>query len=233
MYTNGPLWLTKGDDGGKVSGIFAVNTPCTYNEFCLMMQQIVGSVCEECFGKTQLAYKQTLEDHLIENWEILTKEILPLDELPIFPLQYGRIEMVGELGNMIHAINYYNIVRENPRTNFAWWSKRLDIMDELFSTREKPINLRFIASSPMLNTPINVGDRKYVDHVFTVYTFDYAVEHNIHINCGSRKCVMASKRNPACKNCYENNGHNEFYVNEILKCQRKKWEKYVKGKEMA
>ena len=72
---------------------------------------------------------------------------------------------------------------------------------------EKPKNLIIIQSSFFLNIVDPIKDM-WVDKVFTVFTKEFAIVHDIKINCGARHCL-------SCQTCYTNN--DTIYINELLK----------------
>jgi hypothetical protein len=115
------------------------------------------------------------------------------------------------LANDIQVINYFNICKANPYTNFALWTKNPQIVYKaILKGYEKPTNLNIIYSSLFMNQPTKIETikRKYpfIDKVFTVY--DEKIAQSVSINCGARKCLK-------CRICYEKNDITE--VNEIVK----------------
>ena len=121
-----------------------------------------------------------------------------------------RFESFGDLRNVIQVENYFNIVKENPRVSFGWWTKNPRFIDEyLKAGNEKPENVRIGVSSLFVNMPIqNKRYSYFTDFVFTVYSPDYIENNRIEINCGGRHCLT-------CQNCYRKEG--AAIVNEKLK----------------
>ncbi len=198
---------------GKLENMLAISTPCTCNELCKKYMQDPNKICANCYADAILEMKKggrgaNLLKALEKNYELLTSSALPLELLPVFPnTQYCRIEAFGDIANVTQAINYTNIAKANPNVTFAWWSKNLNFLEKAFEEcGGKPINVIVVQSSFY----VNKQDQKHriADKVFTVYTKEYAEEHNIEINCGARHCAT-------CLQCYKFNG--VVYINELLK----------------
>lgn len=194
---------------GKMMGMYSLSTACCCNERCMRNAQIKGSICEHCFAMRQMEYQKSMKDPLIQNYKILTSEIIDWEDLPIINALYFRIESFGDVANVTQCINYMHLIQKNPNTFFAWWSKNMDIIDEMFRETgyEKPANVNFIQSSLMMNKGIR-PQYWFVDKVFTVFDDKTIKERNIDINCGARSCLK-------CHLCYEKN--DVVYVNEKKK----------------
>lgn len=194
---------------GKMVGMYSLSTSCCCNERCLRNSKIKGSICEKCFAMRQMNYQTSMKDPLAQNYEILTKEIIDWDDLPIINALYFRIESFGDLANVTQAINYMHLIQKNPNTFFAWWSKNMDIVNEMFKQTgyEKPSNVNFIESSLMVNKAKHPS-YWFVDKVFTVFDKETIAERDININCGARSCLK-------CGLCYHKN--DIVYVNEEMK----------------
>ena len=151
-------------------------------------------------------------------------EIIGTDEKPC---NLFRLESFGDVHNITHAINYFLLCSAIGElayiyhVNVAWWTKNFDYMLKAWDFVETNLQnnvrkvLHPIFSSTFVNFPIS---KKYVEKAekklnmkikrFTVYTKEYAEEHNIIINCGSRDCF-------GCRNCYSDNGDDD--INELQK----------------
>ena len=148
--------------------------------------------------------------HLICNYEILTKALIPNDLIPVITSILGRIESFGDVYNVIQARNYIRIIRANQNVHFAIWTKNYMVWKKAFDIEGKPDNCTFVISSSQLNKPAWIPDcvKVYADYIFTVYSLAYVKAHNIHIHCGFSHCLK-------CGHCYHRG--NAMYVNEILK----------------
>lgn len=195
---------------GKMHNIWSLSTSCLINTRCQKYRNISGSICEKCFAHAMNArYSTAFRNAFIDNYMILTREIIPAEYLPLIPVLYFRFESFGDLQNEIQFINYLNICKKNPRVNFAIWTKNPDIIKRVFNKGyEKPENLNIILSSLYINKPANLNKYDFVDKIFTVYDKTTAREKNIEINCGARSCFT-------CLKCYTKN--NTRVINELLK----------------
>lgn len=198
---------------GKMENIVAISTPCTCNELCKKYMKDPNKICASCYANAILEMRKggrgvSLRLALESNYELLTTEIVPMELIPIFPnLNYERIEAFGDLANVTQAINYIHIAQMNPHITFAWWTKNMHIVEKAVEEcGGKPSNVIIVQSSFY----VNKQDVKHplADKVFTVYTKEFAEEHNIEINCGARCCAT-------CLRCYKHN--TETYINELLK----------------
>lgn len=197
---------------GKMGGIDTLSTPCWMNPHCEYRRRIKGSVCQHCFA-SRVEYRENLKRALENNYSILNSELLSEEDARAirFNTFLGRFEAFGDVGSVIHARNYIRIARANPQTRFAVWTKNTILWMWALKAEGKPKNLSVVDSSLYLNKPaIDDAIRKYVDHVFTVYTKDYMKEHpELDINCGERHCA-------ACQRCYQQTDEID-YINEKLK----------------
>lgn len=87
------------------------------------------------------------------NGEILSNRNLTESELGWLTVELGtrsivRFHSFGELLNMIHLNNFVRIAKALPKTTFALWSKRIDLIKKL---KDKPKNLILIYSTPRLD----------------------------------------------------------------------------------
>lgn len=197
---------------GKLENVVSISTACTCNPICIARMRDGNSICAHCFASAILegsqGKRQAFVDAMEANYHLLTETVLPLDLLPVFPnVDICRIESFGDVANVTQAINYANTAFINPRVTFAWWSKNLQFLKDAFDAiGGKPSNVVVVQSSRMVNV---VDDRDPIaDHVFTVYTKEYADAHGININCGARDCAF-------CRRCYAVN--DEVYISELLK----------------
>lgn len=194
---------------GKMTGMYSVSTCCFCNERCPRNAKIKGSVCEKCFAMRQMKHFTSMKDPLVQNYKILTSEIIEWDDLPIINALYFRIESFGDVANVTQCINYMHLIQKNPGVFFAWWSKNMDIINEMFKETgyEKPANVNFIESSLFLDKAKRPS-YWFVDKVFTVFNPETIKERDININCGAKSCLK-------CGLCYHKN--DVVYVNEKCK----------------
>lgn len=221
---------------GKMTNVMTLTTCATINMNCIKRSKIVGAVCEYCFAIESLGWKESVRKAYEKNTYILTNTIL--DDYTIncivklciyFNIKYFRFESHGDLNNKIQLINYFNISRalESIGVKTALWTKELLILKSIevlykntgLKEYQKPENMTIIASSLFLNDNNLSIECAYVDKVFTVYTYDYIIENDININCGSRDCF-------GCGLCYAKIENGSYYVNECLKSDISKLEKY-------
>ena len=217
----GALWIVN-HISNKLEGICSISSSVHDNSLCERWRKIKDCICAHCYAHSQQARHTGLKEHNILNGLILRNILIPTKYFKALRLvfDYLRIESFGDVQNVIQARNYIRIIKAFPEKRCAIWSKNLAIYAEAFRLEGgKPKNCTFVASSPYINKPIArtiLENFPFIDHVFTVYTKKYAIENNITINCGGRKCMECIK---ARKNCYFRTGkeNNNFYVNELKK----------------
>ena len=204
---------------GKMDGIPSISTSCILNARCQKRVNCDKSVCHNCFAHSYMKFRKELREALERNFHILTEKILTKKEIEDLNINssFFRFESFGDLNNDIQLINYINICKFYRYTRFALWTKNVDILLSVFSQKKyrKPRNLSLIVSSPLLNVTLplsfveKINKVVHIDVVFTVYSKDFAINHNIIINCGAKHCL-------SCLQCYK--GHKEtIYINEQLK----------------
>lgn len=193
---------------GKMEGMQSISTSVTTNKRCEKNATIKGSICEKCFASKQVKIFPSMEKPLQQNQKILTREILPMDQIPTIYNKYFRFEAFGDLNNDIQVINYFNHCYKNPDVKFALWTKNPDyIAKAIKQGYEKPANLNIVLSSLFINVQRKTR-YDFVDKVFTVYDKNHIEENEININCGARNCFK-------CGLCYEKN--DVKIINEKLK----------------
>lgn len=197
---------------GKMTGIQSLSTNTALNERCQKNASVKGSICEHCFAASMLKRYSNLNDKLTSNYELLTSQILSLEDLPIITNLYFRFEAFGDLATPEQVVNYFNICKVNKRVQFALWTKNPDIIEKAIKKYQikKPTNLNIIFSSLFMNTVNEKTANKYsfIDKIFTVYDADYITENDVKINCGARSCLT-------CLKCYTKN--KTRYISEKLK----------------
>ena len=194
---------------GKMEDLVSLSTSNHENARCDMYKNIPGAVCGGCFADKIENRYDALSVALMNNGYALKFSVIDWDMIPRLNVAYFRIEAFGDIETQEQAYNYYQLIKKNPHTRFAWFTKNADIMGQLFKEFEKPENVTIIYSSILLNKPSRIG-AWWCDHVFTVYTKEYINAHpEIIINCGALHCFT-------CGKCY-NGQYKEKYINELLK----------------
>ena len=209
------LWVVN-HMANKLEGICSISSSVHDNCFCKARQAIKDCICKYCYAFNQQSYQTGLKEHNILNGIILRNILIPISVFKklIFVFPYIRIESFGDVQNVIQARNYIRIIKANSNKRCAVWSKNIEVWSKAFEIEGKPKNTTFVFSSSFLNVVAKIDKEKYsfVDHVFTVFTKEYAKKHNIIINCGGRKCMECILKKI---NCYYRN--TEFYINELKK----------------
>lgn len=206
----------------KMENHFSMNGDLQ-NSFCDHMRKNPYSICFNCYVPALPWYKSLLKKYTAA--VILQRVIIPVEEMPlIYGFSEGRFNAFSELHNVTETINFLNFTIKNSHIDFGLWSKRPELIKAAFDKTgyKKPENLNIVYSDPIINGSDNALEimNKYyidgvrmIDRVFIVVTLDYAVKHEIKINC-CRKCN-------ACKDsCYT--VCNADIVYELLKCDQKK-----------
>ncbi len=194
---------------GKMEGMDSMSTDCQSNRYCKERAKNGDSVCRKCYAERMMKRYKNLKNAMKDNLDFLS-EPLRYEDLPNINALYFRFEAFGDLDNEVQFINYLNICKKNPKTRFALWTKNPWIIQNAFdSGYKKPKNLNIVLSSIMMNEVDDYSRYDWVDRVFTVYDKKYIEEHDVNINCGSRKCM-------SCLKCY-NKSKKYFYINEQVK----------------
>lgn len=209
---------------GKLEGINALSTSVVMNMFCQARRCISGSICEKCYAESTVTRYTKLGQNVAENFEILTNHLLEVMDFPFTPDLFFRIEAFGDVSTVIQCRNYIRFCRRNPQTTFTAWTKNPAIWDRAFQLEGKPENLIMGLSSMFVNKPAEIR-WSWVDFLFTVYTAEYAIEHDIEINCGGRHCIE-------CRRCYTKHD-GVMIVNEMLKSDLKKYARMMAKKIAA
>ena len=208
---------------GKLDGFYAISTSVMMNEICQERAKLEGCICKECYAAaclnrfSNLCMALEINHLILNNFLICTEAWATL----MIPSTNGkaRIEAHGDTASSTCAINYIRIIKTHSFLEFGVWTKNLNHYRVAFNKEGKPANCRFIYSSMEINVPAEVPTDmvEYVDHVFTVYTKEYAIEHHIRINCGQydENLDLIDQKCRACRRCYT--AATEFYINELLK----------------
>lgn len=208
--SNGKLHICT-DHNGKMQGMLSISTSPVENPDCQKRQHIHNCVCEFCFSQAMHEQYSELANCTAENYHVLNDSVLAISELPIFNVAFARGESFGDAGSENACENILNIALKNPFTIFAIWTKQFRFWNNVFKRIPKPKNVIMVASSCFVNRPLSekiLVLYPWIDHVFTVYTADYALEHDITIHCGLSRCLR-------CLQCYRTD--TPVYINEVLK----------------
>tara|TARA_R100000152_G_C6727049_1_gene152188 strand:+ start:195 stop:788 length:594 start_codon:yes stop_codon:yes gene_type:complete len=175
---------------GKLKHIPALNTSPLNNPFCQKMYKSKKSnICNSCYSIDFLnRFRQNCIPRFTKNGEYLSEDIHPPKYLPDPPnALYVRFSAHGELINLNHAINLFQICNKNPKTTFTLWTKRYDLVWRAIDYMGKPKNLILIYSAIRLDQ-----DKKLPMHFDKVFIVQ--AKKNDKTNCFG-KCID-------CLKCY-------------------------------
>jgi len=202
----------------KMEGIPAINTNPLINSFCKKMVKVKENICSKCYSYLMLlTTRKKCVPAYTNNTEKLSKRLLKEKDIPILNSLYFRFNAHGELHNKTHLLNLCKIAKGNPKTNFALWTKRANLVQNCLS--EIPDNLILVYSTPKIDWK-EPRIPKGFNRVFSTYTADYSIKNNVAINCMG-KCI-------ACLKCYKDKKTNK-YINEVIKKQAHKYEEAKNG----
>ena len=174
---------------GKLEGIPALNTDTTSNKYCQAMSKKEDTICSDCYSWEMLqTFRKNCVPRFRKNSDYLASKVHDYDYLPKVPSNIARFNGHGELINSNHLENLFRICENQPKTTFSLWTKKKDLVINMFRWRDKPTNLILIYSNEYPNTIAKLP--RFFDKVFNNVTFDSKT-----INC-HRKCVE-------CMMCYD------------------------------
>lgn len=183
----------------KTEGLTSLDTSCLITCADNVMRDMADMICNKCFSETQQGIQKTNRDKLIRNAYLFCFYDIPAAAFPIINRLWFRFECFGDLMNALQARNYVKLVLKNPRCTFTQWTKKPWILNHLFKTEEKPNNMIVILSAPRVNDTLTIAQARaawpFVDKIFTVYSKEYLLQHDVIINCGGNHCLT-------CLNCY-------------------------------
>ena len=119
---------------GKMLGMCSLSTSPLVNSRCSDRAKDLNSVCHRCFGRTAMEYKRTCAEKFSINGNVLSDHVIPVNEWPvILKSAYPeiRIESFGDVINVIHAINYFNLCKRNPKITLRRGQRTLIFMKQL------------------------------------------------------------------------------------------------------
>lgn len=206
--------VTTHDKEHKLAGIESVSTSVVENKICQARRKDTKSVCAKCYAEALVNCRVSLGDHLRNNYNILNAGLIPTEKFyNLFSTVLGRIESFGDCASLIQGENYTRMIKANPETHFAIWSKNYAFYFKVWDRVGKPGNTTFVLSSSEINVPFDMSKlpekwRGYVDHVFTVWDIDKYPLHDMAGHCAGVRCM-------SCQKCYHNG--TPFYINECLR----------------
>ena len=207
---------------GKLEDFYAISTSVLMNKICQARARIEGCICKDCYAASSAGSRSALCQALETNFLVLNNFLISIEAWATLPIpsinQCARIEAHGDVATELCAINYMHIILSHSYLTFAVWTKNLELWRDVLEEYGKPDNMIFIASSPMENVVMELPEwaKKYVDHIFTVFTEEYAKTHNIKINCGTWEGHDLDHRCKNCMKCYTK-GNTDYYLNELKK----------------
>ena len=174
---------------GKLKGIPALNTSPLNNKFCKAMSKKKDSICGSCYSINMLStFRKSADAPFRKYGEFLSSKIHPSEYLPKPPnALYVRFSAHGELINVDHAVNLFQICDSSPNTTFTLWTKRYNIVWRAIEYYKKPKNLILIYSAISLDQKKTLP--MHFDKVFIVQA-----KKNDKTNCFG-KCID-------CLKCY-------------------------------
>lgn len=210
---------------GKLDDFYSISSSVAENPICKARAKNKCSICHECYAAESVGYRSNLRLALLINHIIMNCFDIPADAWKVLSIPSvngkARIESHGDVASVTASDNVIKIIVSHEWLTFGVWTKNHGFYYRSFLKYGKPGNMIFLVSSDKLNTPVELPEniKPYVNHVFTVYTFEYVKVHNINIQCGYHQCK-------SCLLCYTID-NNTFYVNEILKADTKRYKAYM------
>jgi hypothetical protein len=178
---------------GKLAGLQAVNSNPLTNPFCQTMAKVKGSICSHCYSCSMLnGYRRNCIPAFEHNGKLLSAGLIPENQHPVFKTDLVRFHAHGELINLDHLLNLWNIAISNPTKTFGFWTKRKDLLKQAYDLGAIcPPNVIMIYSNPAIDKPIKPP--RYFNKSFNV------VSDNNGVNCGAASCNT-------CRKCYQLSG---------------------------
>jgi hypothetical protein len=174
---------------GKLQGIPAINTNTATNPFCIerYSKGDPDDICTFCYSHKMLnTYRKSCQPSFQRNSDILASDT-GID-IPKINASIVRFNGHGELLNDTHFRNLCAIASNYPRTNFALWTKRVDIVrSNLYCV---PKNMILVYSNPKIDRVLTKPPRGF-HRVFSNVTDKYTGD----ANCTGQKCID-------CQLCY-------------------------------
>ena len=185
---------------GKLKGIPALNTSPLNNKFCKAMSKKKDTICGSCYSINMLkTFRKRADAPFRKYGEFLSSKIHPPEYLPKPPnALYVRFSAHGELINVDHAVNLFQICDSSPNTTFTLWTKRKGLVWKAIKQIGKPSNLILVHSASALDVETTIP--KYFDKVFIVQT-----KKNDKTNCfgGCIDCLKCYTKTDTTTHIYE------------------------------
>lgn len=210
---------------GKLEEFYSLSSSVAENDICRRRAMNKCSICSKCYAKDSVGYRSGLRLCLLVNHIVLNCFDISLEAWSTLAIVSSngkfRFESHGDVASVQAATNMNRIIETHKWIAFGVWTKNYNFWYRAFLKEGKHENMVFIVSSDTVNKVLDVPEfiRPYVDHVFTVFTFAYVKKHDVTIHCGYHHCKE-------CMLCYTL-GNTQFYVNEILKKDTKKFKAYM------
>ena len=196
---------------GKLEGISSLNTNTTSNKFCQAMAKDKKSICGSCYSWSMLTtFRKNCTPRFEVNSRLLSTSIIDPQDYPSPKSLAVRFNSHGELINLTHLENLFNICEFYSKRTFTLWTKRLNIVNKLMQNRKKPKNLILIYSNPHKQKVVKGELSHYIslpsgfDKVFNVIT---EADDDASINC-HQKCLD-------CMMCYTLGNKTEQIIERI------------------
>lgn len=190
---------------GKLKGFKAINTNTLSNEFCTKMRK-TSAVCRACYSASML---QGIRKNCVKPWEnnsrLLSESLLDDHQIPNIFEHTIRLHAHGELINYTHLLNYIAIANRNPRTTFAIWTKRKNLIRRAIKAGLIPDNFILIYSHPKTD--------KTAAAVPVGFDKAFSASDSGAISTGEFECTGKSCAD--CMACYRKTSGHNFIVEKI------------------
>jgi hypothetical protein len=187
---------------GKLLNIPAINTNTITNPFCMKSSKSKNekNICTKCYSVYMLStYRKNCQNAFEYNSDLLSQHVLAPEQLPRLNAAYVRFNGHGELINSMHVLNIFRIVRHNPQTTFALWTKRKDLLVPHLDSL--PDNLILVYSNPIIDK-VMVKPPRGFHKVFNNVTEDP------NENCTGQKCFE-------CLACYKKDSGTDVIIEAV------------------
>jgi len=191
---------------GKLERIRAISTNTLTNHYCNVMHTVKDDsiICTKCYSWAMLqGFRKNVAIATQRNSDILSKTLIPYDDVEVIKDDIFRFNAHGELINTMHFKNLVNIARKNPDCTFALWTKRKNLVARYFkhwrNAINKPSNLILIYSNPRIDK-LMTRPPKWFDKTFN----NVSPQNFVRLqNCTGQKCNN-------CRICYTHNPLNRI-----------------------
>ena len=195
----------------KLDGFTAINSNTLSIDFC----DRKCSYEDDCYSKKMLrGHRQSCIPKWEINGQVLSRSIIPFNELPIIKKPLCRINAHGELINYTHLENLMRIIKRNPKTFFGFWTKRYDLIKQYAESNQIPDNVNLIFSNSSYTKPLKEVP-KYFHKTFSNVT-------------DSRRSTNCSGKCGECMICYTKS--ETPHITEELKSSGTGNNNYIGGK---